>query len=46
MVPDHKQNVLQMRNWEVQVGFFGKKMHQFVGNYGDKVERLWGSQWI
>ena len=37
MVPDHKQKVLQMRYWEVKVDYYGKR-HEYIGNYGDKME--------
>ena len=37
MVSDHK-NKLQMRYQEGQVDYYGKKRHEFVGIYGDKME--------
>ena len=43
MVLDHKQKVLQIRYLEEQVDYYGKR-HDFVGDYGDKVESWWGSQ--
>ena len=46
MVPDQKQKVLQMIYQEGQVDYYGKKSHGFVGNYGDKLEILWGCQWV
>ena len=38
MVPDYNQKVLQTRYWEEKVDYYGKKRHEFVGNYGEKVE--------
>ena len=37
IIPDHKQNILQMRYRYIQVDYFGKKGTILFADYGDKV---------
>ena len=38
IVPDYNQKVLQTIYWEGKVDCYGKKRHEFVGDYGEKVD--------
>ena len=45
MAPDHKQKMVDEILGGTGLSLW-LKMHDFIGNYEDKVESWWGSQWI